>query len=104
LTNFIAEAFKRMMGVIAGAALIGSIAFGGIVYFRTGGGLQGWVALVVSPLLTIFTFGSLALMIQNNELLKRIADAQQRPAPARRQDRDHTPSPARKEPTLRVGG
>lgn len=100
MTNFIANAFKHMMGFIAGFALIASVIFGVVTWISTGGGWQAWLALLAGPLLVIFTFGTLALVIQNNQLLKRIADGQEAARTARAEPSHEAAQ--RREPALRA--
>ncbi|APX88674.1 hypothetical protein BV394_02110 [Brevirhabdus pacifica] len=101
MINFIAEAFKHMVGFIAGLALIASVIFGVAAWISTGGGWQAWLALVAGPLLVIFTFGTLALVIQNNQLLRRIADGQD--APPKPRAEPASDAALRREPAMRAG-
>ena len=100
MTNFIAEAFKRIVGLFAGAAFILSLMFGVATWTASGGAWQGWLALIGSPLAVIFMFGTLSLIIQNNQLLRRIADSQQQAGEGRAEPERRARE--RIEPTLRA--
>lgn len=100
MTNFIAEAFKIVCGLVAGILLLVSVTAGVAYVGTTGGAWQGWAVLIGGPLLVILMFGSLALVIQNNQLLRRIAENQEKGVPPR--GAQGADDGAHREPALRA--
>jgi hypothetical protein len=75
MIDFITASFRTIITVSAWIALLACGAFG-LAVMAGGGGVFGVIAFVASALLLVMFYGTVCLMIQNNELLKRIAERQ----------------------------
>lgn len=77
MLRFIASVYRALISLLATAFLVGTIAGGAFMLSTGTGSTAAAVGLIVlGPLVVVLVFGTLAILIQNNELLHRIADAQ----------------------------
>lgn len=99
MTDFLAESFKAVVGIGAWIAVLACLGFG--LYGFTVLGWRPIAALAAAGFglfITVVSFGSLALMIQNNSLLKKIAEGERQEAAGRTGPK----APARVEPRLKA--
>lgn len=74
-TNLIASAYRITVEIVSGLLFLAFILIGGLRIIADNGEL--WVNLLIllgGPALVVLTFGTLAIFIQNNRLLKEIAE------------------------------
>lgn len=78
MMDFLVAAYKIAVALFAAILMVASIS-AGVLILRTEAGppLLGWAILLGGPAAIILVFGTLALMIQNNALLRRIAELQE---------------------------
>lgn len=106
MTTIIAEAFKGLFSILVICALAAMAIVAMAVSAQAGPALGALIGLT-GLLLIVLLFGAIALQIQNNQLLKRIADNTGSKPPASEPPRPaFTPSPtgpwpSRREPTVR---
>lgn len=78
MIDIIAEFFRFLVGLACALLFVGSIVAGGAMLVTGAGDPVIAVAVMIGgPLLTTLTFGALAIMIQNNALLRQIAGRDQ---------------------------
>ena len=72
--NFVANTFKSLISIFIIIGFVVSVVFGVSVLNETGSGIAAFIAALGGVIATIAIFGVLALMIQNNDLLRRISN------------------------------
>lgn len=80
MSRSFAQALRTLFSVIALAFVFGTLGGAGLYYLATGNGVSAALLAAGGLALVITLFGMLALQIENNRLLHRIADATERQA------------------------
>ncbi|GHC14746.1 hypothetical protein GCM10007291_10670 [Gemmobacter nanjingensis] len=80
MSRSFAQALRTLFSVIALAFVFGTLGGAGLYYLATGNGVSAALLAAGGLALVITLFGMLALQIENNRLLHRIADAAERQA------------------------
>jgi len=105
MNDVLVALFRAIFGFVAWVAIFLCIVIGSLIIYTgtMGPAYVGWLVLIVGPVFIISSAGIVALMIQNNDLLRRIAE---REAPARPANgaaaKPASSTPARREPSLRA--
>jgi hypothetical protein len=104
MNDLLVALFRSLFGFVSWVAILLCVVFGGlIVYTGTmAPAFIGWSLLIGGPIVIISMAGTVALMIQNNDLLRRIAEHEAPMTPENRSPAKSAGSmPARREPSLR---
>lgn len=101
MNDILVLVFRSIFGFVAWSLIFGCMLVGGVMVVSgsPAPAFVGWLVLIGGPVLIITLAGTVAVMIQNNDLLRQIADRESKQSAA-------TPanSPAtavRREPKLR---
>lgn len=76
MNDLLVNLFRAIYGFMAWAAIFTSLVIGAIRILTASGPMQtpiGYAIMIGGPVFAILIFGTVALMIQNNDLLREIA-------------------------------